>query len=163
MVQIEIPPVHSRTVTEAYVTNIYAILSCTCLLCFRSSLLFATCPPIIFFSLRSRTAFDELEKATQVAIKAIEAGLNEAQQANAKRQEELKAAKAKNDEAAAKEAFLTVATPKKLTFYEQMQLNAKKAGTTLDGLAKDAQQGVTAANTEGAAELARRNETKTKQ
>ena len=86
-------------------------------------------PKSMFGSFMAATqhAYDLAEKATQTAIKAIDAGLKDAKANRVARDNELSAAKAKNEAAHAKSAAVVAAPVVKLTFYEQMKLNAKNA------------------------------------
>ena len=94
-------------------------------------------------------AFDAAAALTTQALAAAEVGWNTAREANQKRTAELKAAKAKKDLADAANAE-PKEPAKKLTFFEQCQLNAKLAADEANALTKDAQAGIRAASKDGA-------------
>jgi hypothetical protein len=107
-------------------------------------------------------ALDAADKATRIAIAAAEAGWDTARQANIARQAQLQEAKAKNDAAAAAAKKSAENPGRPLTFYEQVQLNAKIAAKEAKGLAGDAQKGLEAMDKTVNDEIAKNGQGETK-
>lgn len=107
-------------------------------------------------------ALDAADKAARIALAAAEAGWDAAREANITRQAQLKEAKAKNDAAAAA-AKKAAEPPKQLTFYEQVQLNARIAAKEAKGLAGDAQKGLQAMDNKANEEIIKNAQGETKQ